>query len=114
MDSLDRLEPSAFDVHPNRRLDRAVSDGVEIRAGDSVVLRPLGRADPFDMLLAGHCATVVSIEQDFEDRIYVAVTVDADPGNDFGQTGQPGHRFFFGIDEVEAVKTGAFPQQEGT
>jgi hypothetical protein len=33
----------------------------------------------------------------------VTVTVDDDPGKDLGATGQVGHRFFFGLDEVEVV-----------
>jgi len=85
------------------KLDRALVAGVEIKSGDRVTLRPLGRADIFDIALDGKIATVVSIEQDFENRIYLAVTVDDDPGSDFGQTGKPGHRFFFGADEVEPI-----------
>jgi hypothetical protein len=88
------------DLHTERKLDRAVADGVEIKAGDRVVLRPLGRADVFDLALDGKIATVVSIEQDFEDRIHLAVTVDEDPGWDYGCDGFIGHRFFFGIEEV--------------
>lgn len=80
-------------------------DGVELKPGDRVRLRPLGRGDVFDMALNGMAATIVSIEQDFEDRIHVAVTVDEDPGSDLGLQGKPGHRFFFGIDEVEPSPT---------
>jgi hypothetical protein len=83
------------------RLDRVVVDGAELKPGDRVRLRPLGRADVFDIALDGKAATIVSIEQDFEDRIHVAVTVDDDPGSDLGLQGKPGHRFFFSIDEVE-------------
>ena len=43
-------------------------------------LWPLGRADIFDLALEGKIATIESIEQDFEDRIYLAVIVDDDPG----------------------------------
>jgi hypothetical protein len=75
----------------------------EIKSGDRVKLRPLGRADIFDIALDGKIATVVSIERDFEDRVYLAVTVDDDPGRDLGLTGKPGHRFFFGIDEIELL-----------
>jgi hypothetical protein len=76
---------------------------VEIKAGDRVRLWPLGRTDIIDMALEGKTATVESIEQDFEDRIYLAVTVDDDPGRDLGQMRQPGHRFFYGVDEVEPL-----------
>ena len=47
------------------------------------------------MALRGKIATIASIEQDFDDRIHLAVTVDDDPGSDLGQRGLPGHRFFF-------------------
>ena len=43
------------------------------------------------------------IEQDYEGRVYLAVTVDDDPGRDFGRDRQPGHRFFFGVEEVEIL-----------
>jgi hypothetical protein len=46
-------------------------------------------------------ATVISREQDFEGRQYCTVTVDADPGRDLGALGQPGHRFFFELEELE-------------
>jgi hypothetical protein len=68
-----------------------------------VRLRPLGRADIFDIALGGKTATVVSIERDFENRIYLAVVVDDDPGKDLGHSGKPGHRFFYGVDEVELL-----------
>jgi hypothetical protein len=29
--------------------------------------------------------------------------VDDDPGKDLGLQGEPGHRFFFGLDEVEVI-----------
>jgi hypothetical protein len=69
--------------------------------GDRVRLRPRRRADIFDIALAGKLATIVSLEQDFEDQVHLCVTVDDDPGRDLGVEGKPGHRFFFGTDEVE-------------
>ncbi len=54
-------------------------------------------------LLAGVTATVDSIKQDFEGRVYLAVPVDDDPGRDLGALRQPGHRFFFQPDEVEPL-----------
>lgn len=73
------------------------------RVGDRVRLRPRGRADAFDLLLAGKAATVVSVEVDFEDTTYLTVTVNDDPGQDLGAGGMPGHRFFFRQDEVEPL-----------
>jgi hypothetical protein len=77
--------------------------GHDMKAGDRVRLRPLGRADIMDIALDGKAATIVSIERDFENRVYVAVTIDDDPGKDLGLRGQPGHRFFFGVEEVELL-----------
>lgn len=72
-----------------------------LRVGDSVRLRPRDGADVIDIALRGMLATVESIEMDFEDRIHVAVVVDDDPGREFGLMRQPGHRFFFGVDDIE-------------
>lgn len=71
--------------------------------GDRVRLRPTAGADSFDLLLTGQTATVLSVEQDFEGRNYVTVTLDADPGSDLGAAGRPGHRFFFRVEEVERL-----------
>jgi hypothetical protein len=73
------------------------------QTGDRVRLAPRRRADVMDIALSGRAATVVSVEQDFEGRTYVAVTVDDDPGADLGVRGQPGHRFFFHAEEVERL-----------
>jgi hypothetical protein len=73
----------------------------EFKKGDRVRLQPRRRADIFDIALAGKLATVVSVEQDFEEGVHLCVTVDDDPGKDLGLEGKPGHRFFFGPDEVE-------------
>ena len=71
-----------------------------LRAGDRVRIAPRGRADAFDLLLAGKTATVVSLEEDVEGQRYVTVAVDDDPGKELAASGQPGHRFFFRRDEV--------------
>jgi hypothetical protein len=86
-----------------RRLECLHIGAAEVRPGDRVVLRPRGRADILDLALAGKTATVESIEQDYEGRAYLAVTVDDDPGRDLGLLRQPGHRFFFGPEEVEPL-----------
>jgi hypothetical protein len=73
------------------------------KKGDRVRLQPRRRADIFDIALAGKLATIVSVEQDFEDGVHLCVTVDDDPGKDLGLEGKPGHRFFFAPEEVEQV-----------
>jgi hypothetical protein len=77
---------------------------VDLKPGSRVRLRPLGRADIMDIALEGKTAVIAAIEQDFEDRVYLAVTLDDDPGRDLGELRQPGHRFFFGVEEVELLE----------
>lgn len=80
--------------------------GVEIEKGSRVRLHPRSGGDVLDMALAGRVACVEAIEQDFEDNLYVAVTVEDDPGKDLGDARQPGHRFFFSIEEIEPLGSG--------
>ncbi len=75
-------------------------DETRLRPGDRVRLRPGLGGDIFDLVLSGKTATIESIEQDFEDRYHVAVTLDDDPGKDLGMARQPGHRFFFKPEEI--------------
>jgi hypothetical protein len=74
-----------------------------IKPGDRVRLRPRGGADAFDLLLDGKTARVVSLERTVDGDDYIAVTVDDDPGQDFGAAKMPGHRFFFHPEEVEPL-----------
>ena len=87
-----------------KSLEKVLSAGIELRPGDKIRLRPRGRADIFDIALAGKRATIASIEQDFENRIHLAVTIDDEPGSDLGASGKPGHRFFFSPEEVEVIE----------
>jgi hypothetical protein len=77
--------------------------GVDFKLGQRVRLWPLGDADILDLALKGKSAIISGIEQDYEDRIYIAVTVDEDPGQDLGAQGKPGHRFFFRPEEIEPL-----------
>ncbi|HEY2012975.1 MAG TPA: hypothetical protein VGH38_05705 [Bryobacteraceae bacterium] len=78
-------------------------EGVEVRAGDRVRLKPRPGGDIFDMALAGKTAVIESIEQSYEGTFQFAVVLDDDPGRDLGMLRQPGHRFFFGPSEVEPL-----------
>ncbi len=84
-------------------LDRCTASGVEIRAGDRIRLRPRKGGDILDMALAGKIAIVEAIEQDYEGKVQVAVVIDDDPGKDLGILRQPGHRFFFDVEEIEPL-----------
>jgi hydrogenase maturation protease len=77
--------------------------GIEIGRGSRVVLRPRPGADIFDLALAGKVAIVDRLEQDLEGAIQVAVVLEDDPGRDLGEARQPGHRFFFSLEEVEPL-----------
>jgi len=86
------------------RLERLCVDGQELKPGDRVRLHPQGRADIMDIALQGKTATIAAIEQDFEERVYLGVVLDDDPGRDLGHMRQPGHCFYFGIEEVERLQ----------
>jgi hypothetical protein len=77
--------------------------GVELRKGDRVRLWPQKSADIMDLALSGKIAIIEAIEQDFDDRIHLAVVLHDDPGRELGLMRQPGHRFFFSPEEVEPL-----------
>ena len=77
--------------------------GVELRKGSRVLLWPRSGADIMDLALKGKVAFVEGLEQDYEERIYIAVTLEDDPGRDLGEDRFLGHRFFFSPEEVEPL-----------
>jgi hypothetical protein len=87
-----------------RTLECVQAGPYEIRKGDRVRLCPKRRADVMDLVLKGKIATIEAIEMDFEDRLHLALVIEDDPGADLGFARQVGHRFFFGIDEVEPLQ----------
>jgi hypothetical protein len=94
----------SWDPEADRRRVECVHVGAaELRSGDRVRLRPRGRADIMDLALSGRAATIEAIEQDLEGHVFLAVTVDDDPGRDLGLRRQPGHRFFFRPEDVEPL-----------
>jgi len=81
-------------------LQSVVVGGVELRKGSRVMLWPRPGGDVMDLALAGKVAFVESMEQDYEERVYIAVTLEDDPGRDLGGDRVLGHRFFFSPEEV--------------
>ena len=81
-------------------LESLVVEGVELKKGSRVLLRPHPGGDIIDLALAGKVAFIEGIEQDYEDRIHLAVTLEDDPGRDLGEDRVIGHRFFFSPEEV--------------
>jgi hydrogenase maturation protease len=91
-EELERPAPEAVEV-----------DGVEVRRGSRVRLRPRTGADVFDLVLAGRTAVVDAIEEDTDGAVHIVVCVDDDPGRDLGAASQLAHRFFFAPAEVEPI-----------
>ena len=89
--------------------EAVVIAGKVVKAGDRVLLHPgRGRSgsltDAMDMMLDGKTARVELLQQDFENRIYLVVTLDVDPGREqWDERVLPGHRFFFFPEEVDPV-----------
>lgn len=88
------------------QLDHVRVLDVDLKQGDRVRLRPRQGGDIMDLALADKIAVIESIEQDYEDKVYLAVILDDDPGRDLGLLRQPGHRFFFTPEEVEPLLPG--------
>jgi hypothetical protein len=84
-------------------VDHLFVDGKELRVGARIRLRPRPGGDIMDLALAGKVAIIEAIEQNYEGEFHLAVVLEDDPGRDLGMLRQPGHRFFFIPDEVEAV-----------
>ena len=93
VEGLERPAPSSVTV-----------GGVEVRTGSRVRLWPQAGRDIFDIALSGKVAIVEKIEQDFEDRILLAVSVEDDPGREMVDMPVLGHRFFFSPEEVEPLE----------
>jgi hypothetical protein len=97
---LDRVESlSAAELVHLHGARRSAGVGDELR-GLQVRLKPRRSADALDMLLAGRVAVVRSVERSVDGEVLLGVTLEDDPGSDLGARGLPGHRFFFGLDEV--------------
>ncbi len=84
-------------------LEFVTVSGTQVKQGDRVILRPKAGGDIFDMALANKIAIIESILQTYEDEVQLAVVLEEDPGRDLGMLKQPGHRFFFAVDEIEPL-----------
>jgi hypothetical protein len=96
-------EFSLQDLEDQKPLQSVRVFGVDLKAGDKVRLWPKRGGDVMDVTMQNKVATIEAIEQDFEGKVYLAVVLDDDPGRDLGLMRQPGHRFFFSVDEVEPM-----------
>lgn len=78
-------------------------NGTKIETGSRVRLRPVRRADVWDMFLDGKTARVTGVFEDLENQHYLAVTVDDDPANEMHDW--YGRYLYFYPNEVEAMET---------
>ncbi len=77
--------------------------GVDVARGSTVRLRPgVRRADAQDMFLIGRIATVEAVLTDIEDKLYLAVTLQDDPGADLQKA--HGRFLYFAPEEVELLE----------
>ena len=98
-----RLRPEAGEAE-------AIVDGRTFRPGGKVVLRLGDRTDPYDQMLAGRTASLERIYLDYDDTVYLGVTIDTDPMQEVMR--ETGRYHFFFADEVELI--GDVPaRQEG-
>ena len=89
--------------NPAQRREGATVDGVTLKAGDRVRIRPKRRADVMDIALEGKIAIIEAVEEDVDKNVHFAVVLEDDPGKDIGMMRHIGHRFFYGADEVEPL-----------
>ena len=103
-------EEAPWSALEGTKLESVRVDGVDLRPGDPVKLCPTGRSsDIMDLALVGKSGIIESIEQSFDEEVYLAIVLDDDPGRDLGYARQPGHRFFFRPSEVEPIRAGGRP-----
>ncbi len=79
-------------------------NGQKVCVGSNVRVHPKSRADAIDMMIDGKAAQIEAIEQDAEGKIHLALVLHDDPGRDLGLARQPGHRFFYSVEEVEPLE----------
>lgn len=81
--------------------EAATVDGVTFVRGAKLVLRPGTDRDVYDKMLDGRRATIERIYVDYDDRVYLGVTVDDDPGQQLMR--ETGRYLFFFANEVEQL-----------
>ena len=88
-----------------RDLESIEIRGSELRPGSRVILHPRGWLEIMDRTLRDKVAIIESIEQDFEERLFVAVIVEGAGGREACNGHRACNRFFFRPDEVELFDT---------
>jgi hypothetical protein len=91
--------PCSADDVPGEQM--ATVDGVTFARGAKLTLRPGTDRDVYDKMLDGRQATIERIYLDYDDRVYLGVTVDDDPGQELMR--ETGRYLFFFSNEVEPL-----------
>ncbi len=92
--------PEPPEALPDHSGDAEVTvDGHTFRRGDTVRLTPAHGGDPQDHIVEGRLATIEKILHDVDDRLYFAVTLDGDPGQELLR--DTGRFLYFFEGEVE-------------
>jgi len=95
--------PAPGTPHPERGEKEAEINGLTVKPGAKLVLRLGDRTDVYDRMLDGRVATLRRIYLDYDDKLYLGVTVDSDPMQQV--LGESGRYLFFFPDEVEVLET---------
>jgi len=103
LERTESLGPDDFLKMHGALRDATPAPDVPVRTGDRVRIRPRRSADALDMILAGKIGLVEAVETDAEGQVHLALVLEDDPGRDLGMMRQPGHRFFYGLDEIEPL-----------
>ena len=96
-------KPNEEFFNPPKRRESAIVEGVTLKAGDRVRIRPNRRADVMDIALDGKIAIIEAVEEDVDRNVHFAVVLEDDPGRDIGMMRYIAHRFFYSADEVEPI-----------
>lgn len=81
--------------------ETATVGGVTFVRGSKLVLRPGTDRDVYDKMLDGRRATIERIYLGYDDRVYLGVTVDDDPGQELMR--ETGRYLFFFTNEVQPL-----------
>jgi hypothetical protein len=79
----------------------ATVDGVTFTRGAKLILKPGTDRDVYDRILDGRAATIERIYLGYDDRVYLGVTIDDDPGQQLMR--ETGRYLFFFANEVEPL-----------
>ena len=75
--------------------------GVELKAATAFAFDRKNELTSWTWRSMERSRSIEAVEQDVENDVHFALVLEDDPGRELGMMRQPGHRFFYGADEVE-------------